>query len=73
MLDYHKNEEYKYEAERDVAFHAIMDLTRDLLTSEQQSKLIELYVDATHASYWAGWHGHGYAIEKVETKRKVSA
>jgi hypothetical protein len=73
MMDYHKAEEDKYDAERDIAFHAIMQLTRDALTAKQQEELIKLYVDATYASYWAGWHGHGYAIEKVETERKVSA
>ena len=69
MMDYHKAEEDKHDAERDIAFHAIMDLTRSALTAKQQEELIKLYVDATYASYWAGWHGHGYAQEKV----KVSA
>lgn len=68
MMEYHLAEETKYESQRDEAFHAIMDLTRHALTAEQQSQLITFYVDATHASFWAGWHSHGYQIEKVTTK-----
>jgi hypothetical protein len=69
LSKYHYDEETKHDAEREAAFHAIMDLTRDALTAKQQEELIKLYVDATHASYWAGWHGHGHAQAKV----KVSA
>ena len=68
MMEYHLAEEAKYDSQRDEAFNAIMDLTRHALTAEQQSQLIGLYVDATHASFWAGWHAHGYQIEKVRTK-----
>ena len=73
MIEYHEAEESKHDAEREAAFHAIMDLTRQALTGKQQEELIKLYVDATHASYWAGWHGHGYAQAKVRANHEVSA
>jgi hypothetical protein len=50
-----------------------MDLTRQALTSEQQEQLIKLYVDATYAKYWAGWHSKGYSQAKVDASKKVSA
>lgn len=72
-IEYHVEEEAKFEAESEVAFHAIMDLTRGALTSKQQEQLIKLYVDATYAKYWAGWHAKGYSQAKIDAGRKVSA
>lgn len=73
LVEYHLEEEAKHDKESEVAFHAIMDLTRQALTAEQQEQLIKLYVDATYAKYWAGWHSKGYSQAKVDASKRVSA
>jgi hypothetical protein len=73
VIEYHLEEEAKHEKESEVAFHALMDLVRPALTSKQQEEVIKLYVDATYAKFWAGWHSKGYSQAKVDASKKVSA
>ena len=72
-MEFHLEEETKYDNQSEVAFHAIMDLVRPVLTAKQQEELIKLYVDATHAKFWHGWHSKGYIDAKSELDKKVSA
>ena len=65
MSTYHELEVAKEDQNSDRAFHAIMELVRGSLTAQQQEQLIKLYVDATHAKFWEGWHSHGLAMSKV--------
>ena len=68
-MEYHLEEEAKYDAESEKAFHALMDLVRPFATSQQQDEFIKLYVDATYAKFWAGWHSKGYSQAKSDSEK----
>ena len=65
-IDYHKPEETKYIDQEEPIFSQIMDVLRNKgLTHEEQNQIIHLYVEATHAKFWEGWHSHGIAQAKM--------
>lgn len=61
-LNYHKPEEAKYISQEEPIFQQIMDVLRNKgLTDDEQTRIIHLYVEATHARFWEGWHSHAIA------------
>jgi vesicle coat complex subunit len=61
-LSYHQPEESKYIANEEPIFMQIMDVLRNKgLTDDEQTRIIHLYVEATYAKFWEGWHSHAIA------------
>lgn len=61
-IEYHQPELDKYVNQEEPIFSQIMDVLRNKgLTHDEQNKIIHLYVEATHAKFWEGWHSHGIA------------
>lgn len=61
-IEYHKPEETKYIDQEEPIFMQIMDILRTKgLTQDEQTKVIHLYVEATNAKFWEGWHSHAIA------------
>jgi len=60
-IEYHQPEKAKYVNKEEPIFMELMDLIPNCLTDEERTKIIHLYVEATNAKYWEGWHTHGIA------------
>jgi hypothetical protein len=75
-IEYHKPEETKYIDEEEPIFMQIMEVLRNKgLTDDERKKIIHLYVEATNAKFWEGWHSHAIAeaeliISKYEPKKE---
>lgn len=64
-LEYHQPEESRYSNIEEPIFSQVMDVLRNKgLTDDEQNQIIHLYVEATHAKFWEGWHAHGVAEAK---------
>ena len=56
-IAYHQEEMAKYKAEADKAFREMMALANK--AGLDSSEVIRIWVDATYAKQWGGWHQHG--------------
>jgi hypothetical protein len=73
-IEYHQPEQAKYINKEEPIFMELMSLIPNCLTDEQRTKIIHLYVEATNAKYWEGWHTHGIAeAEQVISRCKRKA
>ena len=68
-MNYNEQQEAEYKAQENTAFHQLMELLKEKITSyEEQEAIIKLWVDGTFSSYWAGWH----SARSITTSEKVA-
>ena len=75
-IEYHKPEETKYIDIEEPIFMQVMNVLRNKgLTDDERNQIIHLYVEATNAKFWEGWHSHAIAEAEQIIKRyeEVSA
>jgi hypothetical protein len=73
-IEYNQPEMDKYVKEEEPIFMEIMEILRTKgLNDDERTKVIHLYVEATNAKFWEGWHSHAiteaqHAISRCEQK-----
>ena len=69
-IEYHQPEMDKYIKEEEPIFMQVMEILRTKgLTEDERTKIIHLYVEATNAKFWEGWHSHAIAEADQVIKR----
>ena len=69
-IEYHKPEETKYIDIEEPIFMQVMNVLRNKgLTDDERNQIIHLYVEATNAKFWEGWHSHAIAEAEQTIKR----
>lgn len=59
MSEWTIKNEAKYKAEKDQAFEDLMQALKPYLKNDREyNKFIQLWVDATFASFWEGWYSY---------------
>jgi hypothetical protein len=70
--EYINNKRAEQITEENKAFHQLIDLLEDKLTSDEKKLFISLWVNGTSASEWVGWYDRVIIDEGYDKAEKVA-